>query len=113
MAYDEYLAERVRNSLQTKKVNFIEKKMMGGLCFMMNDKMLAGIVHNELMARIGPHKYQEALTKKGCKEMNFTGRAMKGYVFLDSDAIDMEKDLAYWLQLCVDFNPEAKSSKKK
>ena len=80
---------------------------------MIDDKMCVGIVKDELMARIGPDKYEEALEKEGCKEMNFTGRPMKGYVFIEPEAMDMDKDLEYWVQLCLDFNPLAKSSKKK
>ena len=86
--------------------------MFGGLCYMVNDKMCVGIIKNELMARIGEGKYEHALTKKGCKEMNFTGRAMKGYVYLDEDALDLDVDLEYWIQLALDFNPLAKASKK-
>lgn len=113
MAYDEFLADRVRRILEEKNITFEERKMMGGLCFMVDDKMCVGIVHNELMARIGPDQYETALKKEGCKEMNFTGRPMKGYVFLEDVAIDMEDDLDYWVQLCIDFNPLAKSSKRK
>ncbi len=113
MAYDERLGERIAQVLDEKKVAYIEKKMMGGLCFMVDGKMCVGIVKNELMARIGTEKYEEALKKEGCKEMNFTGRSMKGYVFLEPEAIDMDKDLEYWVQLCLDFNPLAKASKKK
>ena len=87
--------------------------MMGGLCYMVDDKMCLGIVKNNLMARIGPEIYQEALQKKGCKEMDFTGRTMKGYVFVEPEGVDMEDDLNEWVQLCLDFNPKAKSSKKK
>jgi len=113
MAYDEYLADRIKSVLTEKKVNFEEKKMMGGLTFMVNDKMCVGIVKDDLMARIDPELYQEVLKKKGCKEMNFTGRPMKGYVFIEPEGIDSEEELEYWVQLCLDFNPFAKSSKKK
>jgi len=113
MAYDEFLGERVAKVLDEKKVVYFAKKMMGGLCFMVDGKMCVGIVKNELMARIGLDAYSDALKKNGCKEMNFTGRAMKGYVFLEPTAIDMEEDLSYWIQLCLDFNPLAKASKKK
>ena len=113
MAYDNYLAERISNYFNQKKLNTEEKKMMGGLCYMLDDKMCVGIVKNELMARVGPHVYDACLEKEGCKEMNFTGRAMKGYVFVDGEAIDTDDQLAYWLDLAVDFNPEAKSSKKR
>lgn len=113
MAYDEYLAERVKGILKEKHIVFEEKKMMGGLCYMVDDKMCLGIVKNNLMARIDPEIYQEALQKKGCKEMDFTGRTMKGYVFVEPEGVDMEDDLNEWVQLCLDFNPKAKPSKKK
>lgn len=113
MAYDELLADRLRNILKDKKVPNAEKKMMGGLCFMVDDKMCVGIVKDTLMARIDPDVYEEALTKKGSKQMDFTGRPMKGFVFVEPEGIDMEDDLEYWVQLCLDYNPKAKSSKKK
>lgn len=113
MAFDEQLGERIRILLNQKGVPFSEKKMMGGLCFMVDDKMLAGIVRNELMARVGPHLYSTALKREGAKEMNFTGRSMKGFVFVEPEGIDMEADLEQWIDDCLSFNPEAKSSKKK
>lgn len=113
MAYDEHLAERIQKILDEKKVNYFDKKMFGGVAFMVDDKMCVGIVKENLMARIGPDAYEEALTKDGCKEMSFTGRPMKGYVYVEPHAVDMDKDLEYWVQLCLDFNPLAKSSKKK
>lgn len=113
MAYNEHLADRINMILKDKNVNFYEKKMFGGLCFMVEDKMCVGIIKDELMARIGEENYSDALTKKGCKEMTFTGRLMKGYVYLDDNAIDIDKDLEYWIQLALDFNPIAKVSKKK
>ena len=113
MAYDEFLADRLRISLKEQGARFEEKKMMGGLCFMVDDKMCVGIVKDTLMARIGPDKYEGALEKPGCNEMNFTGRPMKGYVFIDPEAIVDEDQLDYWVDLCLQFNPLAKSSKRK
>ena len=113
MAYDTYLEERMTRVLESKKVGFEAKKMMGGLCYMVDDKMCFGIVGDQMMARINPENYEECLQKDGCSEMNFTGRAMKGFVFVDAQAIDCEDDLEEWIQLCLDFNPLAKSSKKK
>ncbi len=113
MAYDEHLAERIRSSFDEKKVHYLDKKMMGGLCFMVDDKMCVGIIKDSLMARIDPEIYEESLTKKGCKEMDFTGRSMRGFVYVDPEGIDMDADLEYWLNLALDFNPKAKSSKKK
>lgn len=80
---------------------------------MVNEKMCVGVVKNELMARIGPDNYELALQKEGCKEMNFTGRAMKGYVFVTEEGTDLDDDLEYWLQMALDFNPIAKASKKR
>ena len=113
MPYDEYLADRIRNAFKAKKAHFEEKKMMGGICFMVDDKMCAGVVKDQLMARIDPDIYEEVLAKKGCREMDFTKRPMKGFVFVDPIGTDMDSDLEYWIQQCLDFNPKAKSSKKK
>lgn len=113
MAYDEHLADRVRSYFIEKKISSQEKKMMGGLCFMVDNKMCVGVHNDRLMARIGPEVYDQALAKTGCQPMDFTGRPMKGFVFVKQKGIDLEDDLAYWLQLCLDFNPQAKSSKKK
>jgi len=113
MAYDEHLADRVRRYLKQKQVISEEKKMMGGLCFMVDDKMCVGMVGNELMARVDPQIYDEILNNKGSREMDFTGRAMRGFLFISPDGIDLDKDLEYWLDLCLEFNPRAKSSKKK
>ncbi len=118
MAYNEFLADRIRHHLNDKAVSFSEKKMMGGLCFMVNHKMCCGIHFDKkreidlLMARIGEDATPKALEKEGCLPMDFTGKPMKGYVFVTPDGIDMEEDLDYWLQLCLDFNPLAKASKK-
>lgn len=113
MAYDEYLEERIDRVFHEKKANFLKKKMMGGLCYLVDDKMCVGIVHNQLMARIHPDLYESSLLKTGVKKMNFTGRPMKGYIFIDPEGYDLDVDLDYWVQLCLDFNPLAKSSKKK
>lgn len=113
MPYSELFADRIRRNLQEKKTAFEEKKMMGGLCFMVDDKMCVGIVKDVLMARIDPDIHEEALTKKGCRDMDFTGKPMKGFVFVDPEAVDLDSDLDYWIGLCLDFNPRAKSSKKK
>jgi len=119
MAFDEYMADRIRQQFKEKGVSFLEKNMMGGLCFMVDDKMCCGAHFdkkkntNLLMARIGEDAYAEAIQKPGCQPMDFTGRPMKGYVFVTPEGFDLDADLEYWIQLCVDFNPLAKSSKKK
>lgn len=113
MAYDEHLADRIRLAFRNLHAAPEEKKMMGGLCFMVNDKMCAGIVNESLMARIAPELYAEALHRPGCREMDFTGRPMQGFVFVDPEGIDDDDDLLAWIQLCLDFNPRARSSRKR
>ena len=112
MAYDQYLAERVEAVLKEKRVPFEAKKMMGGLCVMIKDKMAVGVVKDSLMVRIDPELYDNALKKKGCRRMDFTGKVMKGFLLVDPIGVDLQQDLEYWIQLCLDFNPKAKSSKK-
>jgi TfoX/Sxy family transcriptional regulator of competence genes len=112
MAYNEQLASRVREGFQhLPKVE--EKKMMGGLTFMVNDKMCIGVLQDDLMVRIDPDIHEAALKKNGCREMDFTGRTMKGYVFISPEGTGSKKDLDYWLGLALEFNKKAKSSKKK
>jgi TfoX/Sxy family transcriptional regulator of competence genes len=113
MAYNEFLAYRISEFFKENRVSFYEKKMFGGVCFMVDEKMCVGVMRDEIMARINPNIYEESLQKEGCKEMNFTGRSMKGYVFLTEDAYDLEVDLQYWLHSALDFNPLAKASKKR
>jgi len=113
MAYNEFLADRIAQFFRERSIPFEARKMMGGLCFMVDDKMCVGVHKHEIMARIDPAIYEESLKKEGCKEMNFTGRPMKGFIFLTEEATDMDQQLHYWLQLALDFNPRAKSSKKR
>src|SRR5688500_10044109 len=113
MAYNESLADRIKDLLESKKIKYTEKKMFGGLCFLVDDKMLLGVEKNRLMARIDPDDEAKALKKKGAKQMDFTGRPMKGFLFIDDKAIDMEKDLEYWVDLCMKYNPKAKKSEKR
>jgi TfoX/Sxy family transcriptional regulator of competence genes len=112
MAYNEKLADRIRESLyDVKKVK--EKNMMGGLTFMVNDKMCVGIFKDEMMCRIDPDVQEDALSKPGARIMDFTGRPMKGYILVDDTGMKSKKQFDYWINLCLDFNKRAKSSKKK
>lgn len=113
MSYNEKLADRTREliALTHKKVE--EKKMFGGLCFMVNDKMCVGVEKDRLMVRLDPARYEEAMEQEGCKPMDFTGKIMKGYVFVDIEALNTKKKLDYWIQLALEFNKKAKASKKK
>lgn len=112
MAFNEKLAERVRPLLKGKGKTE-EKKMMGGLTFMLNSKMCVGVLKDELMVRLDPEKHEAALKKKGCRTMDFTKKPMKGFVFVDPTGTKSEKDLQYWVDLAVEYNSRAKASKKK
>ncbi len=113
MAYNEKLANMTREliALTHKKVQ--EKAMFGGLCFMVNDKMCVGVEKERLMVRLDPAKYDEAMEKEGCKPMDFTGRIMKGYVFVDAEVLNTKSKLLYWVKLALEYNKFAKASKKK
>ena len=113
MAYDEQLAERIRRSFGRKNVLFEEKRMMGGLCFMVDSKMCVGVEKNRLMAHIDPEAYDAALHKKDCVPMDFTGRPMRGFVFVNPAGLSTESELDTWLKLALEFNPRAKASKGK
>ena len=112
MAYSEPLGERIREALGKRK-DVAEKKMMGGLTFMVNGKMCAGVLKDNLMVRLDPDVYVTALKKKGCRPMDFTGKPMKGFVFVGSKGTANKKDLKCWLDLALDFNKRAKTSKKR
>ena len=86
---------------------------MGGLCYLVNDKMCVGIVKNDLMVRFDPEIQDSVLQKKGARIMDFTKKPMKGYVFVSPEGIDMEDHLESWIELALEYNPKAKSSKKK
>jgi len=113
MAFNEYLEERINLILNEKRVQFEARKMMGGLCYMVDDKMCIGIVKDDLMARVGLDGFEELIKKEGARPMDFTKRPMKGYIFVAPEGVDFESDLEFWIQKALDFNPEAKASKKK
>lgn len=113
MAYNEKLADRIREIIAATHANIEEKKMFGGLCFMVNGKMCVGVESERLMIRLDPAVYEEVLEKDGCTPMDFTGKVMKGYVFVDVDVLNTQKKLAYWINLALTFNKIAKASKKK
>ena len=87
--------------------------MMGGLCYMVDDKMCVGVNKDNLMLRIDPEVYEDALKKDGAREMDFTGRPMRGFIFVDEAAVDTAAGFKEWVDLALEFNPRAKSSKKK
>lgn len=111
MAYDEILAGRVEDAL--RKVKKLEtKKMMGGLCFMVDGKMALAVMAGDLLVRVGPEARDKALRKKDCREEGFRGRPMKAFVFVGPKGTRSDKDLRGWVDMALDYNPLAKSSKK-
>ena len=119
MAYDEFIADRISRTFKEKKAQFVTKKMIGGLCFMVDDKMCCGTHIDKkygdslLMVRIGESAYEAVKDRADCLPMDFTGRKLKGYAFVTPEGFDLDEDLSFWIQLCLDFNPLAKSSKRK
>ena len=119
MAYDEALAERVR-SLVGSRPNVGEMKMFGGICFMLNGNMFAGISKDDLMVRLDKADHQAALATPGARPMDFTGRPMVGYIYVNSASLQTDDALASWVDRCYDFaatlppkQPGAKTRKKK
>lgn len=110
MAYSEFLADRVRQRLANR--SFHEKKMMGGLIFMVNEKMCIGVDtdrktgHDRLMVRVGKAEHDDLIFKKGSREMDFTGKVMRGFLFIEPEGFDTEDDLDFWIEKALYFNKE-------
>jgi TfoX N-terminal domain len=102
LAYDETLAERIREALAGER-GVDEIEMMGGLCFMIGGHMALGIVGEELMVRVGPERYERALSRVHTREMDFTGRSMTGFVFVAPAGIKTKRSLASWIAPAAAF----------
>src|SRR5579859_4096518 len=113
MSYNERLADRVRELIAAAHENVEEKRMFSGLCFMVNDKMCVGVRKDSIMVRMDPELTDQVLERDGAVPMVHSGRVMKGFVFVDEQALTTQKQLGYWVNLALDFNQFAKSSKEK
>ncbi len=102
MSYDEGLAERIRDYFQNRR-DVEEKKMFGGLCFMVSNQMCCGIVKETLMLRVGPDNYENCLATKHASEMDFTGKAMKGMIYVAPEGFDSDAKLKNWINICTGF----------
>ncbi len=111
MIYNEQLANNVRKQLSKQK--FIEKKMFGGLAFIVNDKMCINVSGENLMCRFDPSLEEQVKRKKGYVPMVMKGRVYKGYCYVEEIGFSTDLDFEYWINLCLDFNEKAKTSKKK
>jgi TfoX/Sxy family transcriptional regulator of competence genes len=112
MAINENLANRIREKL-VDIPDIEEKKMFSGMCFMVNGKMCICVNEEEMLCRIGPNKIEWALEQPGCRPMIHNGRNMTGYVFVREDVLKSDESFNSWVKLCLEFNKEAKASKKK
>ncbi len=102
MAYNEQLASRIRQILKRKR-NLEEKKMFGGLTFMLNGHMCCGVEKNNLMVRVPRDRYQDLLKKPHARVMDLTGRPLKGFIFVGSDGVKMDSALKFWIDQAVQF----------
>ena len=102
MAYNEELAERVRRALAPRE-GLSEKKMFGGIAFMLRGNMVCGIVKDELMVRVGPERYDDALARPHARPMDFTGRAMKGMVYVTPEGTATDEGLKSWVEQGLGF----------
>lgn len=116
MAYDEGLAERIRSVVEGRS-GVSEKKMFGGVAFLVHGNMFVGIVKDELMVRVGPERYPAALKHSHVRPMDFTGKPMVGYVFVAPAGLDEDAELERWIELGARFaatlpRKQGKSPKK-
>jgi len=102
MAYDEKLAERIRSIMKRRK-GITEKKMFGGICLLLNGNMIGGVVNDDLMIRVGPDAYEEALKQKHARPMDFTGKPLKGMVYVGPKGVARDEDLKKWLERGLKF----------
>ncbi len=102
MAYSEKLSKRIEDILKPHD-GITKKKMFGGICFLHYGNMLCGINEDKLMARVGPDKYEDCLEYTYCTEMNFTGKPMKGMVYVSEQGIKSKESLNKWINLCMKF----------
>ena len=102
MAYDEGLAERIRERLE-ERPDASERRMFGGIAFLIGGHMCVGVIGDELMARVGPDAYEDALRQPDARPMDFTGRPMRGFVTVSSRGIAEDEDLEAWIERGLRF----------
>ena len=110
MTGDQMLTERVRVALR-RLPRVAERKMFGGICFMVNGKMCITVGHGRLMCRIDPDQHEAAVKRKGVRTVRMKGRAYRGFVHVRADAVRTKRALDYWVAVCLAFNGRAKSSR--
>ena len=111
MAYDELLAERVRKALSAKG-EIAERKMFGGICFLLRGKMCCGVLKADLVARVDPNDSPAFLKESQVRPMDFTGRPMKGFLYVNQKALKTARDLDLWIKRCLAFASSLPAKKK-
>jgi TfoX/Sxy family transcriptional regulator of competence genes len=101
MAYNEKLAERIRSQLDS--VSFVEKKMFGGIGFLLNGNLTCGVNKDNLIVRVDPEKQDTLLKKPHTKPFDLTGKPMKGWMLVEADGVKSDKQLSSWVKEGVDF----------
>ncbi|MGZ3754625.1 MAG: TfoX/Sxy family protein [Mucilaginibacter sp.] len=114
MAYNETLANRIREILADAGADVFEKKMFSGLSFLVDNKLCVSVAKNDrMLIRLAPADYEEAAEINGVELMMRNGKAMKGYVFVHAEILKTDNELKHWVDMALAFNPFAKSSKQK
>ncbi len=103
MAYNEALSEQIAGILLDKGIIFEEKKMFGGICFMLNEKMCVGVVKDELMLRVLDERFEEAIGREFARPMDFTGKRMKGFLFVAEEGLSSLEHLEKWVEMGMEF----------
>lgn len=102
MAYDEGVAERLREAYMSLP-DVAEKKMFGGIAFMVGGHMSCGVVNDTLMVRVGPDQYDAALRRPHARQMDFTGKPLKGFVYVAPEGFEDDKHLQSWVEMSLAF----------
>lgn len=113
MAYDEKLANRIREYLyEVPGIEIEEKEMFRGLTFMVNGKMCVSVSGDDMMVRFDPALQDQFSETEGFRTMQMKTRTYKGYGYIDAQTVRSKKNFEFWIKQCLDFNPRAKASKK-
>jgi TfoX/Sxy family transcriptional regulator of competence genes len=112
MTYDEKLAERIRRVLPAT-TDITEKKMFGGVAFLLDGKMFAGVANKDLMVRVGPEAYEASLARRHVRPMDFTGRPLTGYVYVSPAGLRTDDAAAEWVEHAMRFVRALPAKKKK
>jgi hypothetical protein len=102
MAFDEALADRIRDALAARE-GVTERKMFGGIAFMVGGKMAVGVMGEDLIVRIDKEESERALAEEHVRPMDFTGRPMRGFVVVDRAGIESDRDFASWVDAGADY----------